>query len=61
MLQQETQKVQQEDLLIKATQANHPPQAFLETFGSCEDTRTAAGIIDDIYSSRSVSDRNYTG
>jgi len=45
----------------------NPPQAFLETFGSWEDTRTAEEIIDDIYSSGSVSDaygwlrlRNYS-
>ncbi len=61
VLQQETQKLEQEDLSIESTQANHPPQAFLETFGSWKDTRTAEEIIDDIYSSRTVSDRNYTG
>ncbi len=56
VLQQETQKPQQEDLSNKQTQAQHPPQAFLETFGSWEDTRTAEEIIDEIYSSRTVSD-----
>ncbi|BAY24068.1 hypothetical protein NIES2100_38610 [Calothrix sp. NIES-2100] len=59
VLQQETQKLQQEDLSNKPTQANYLPQAFLETFGNWADTRTAEEIIDDIYSSRSVSDRNY--
>jgi hypothetical protein len=60
VLQQETQKLQQEDLSNELTQPKHPPQAFLETFGSWEDTRTAEEIIDDIYSSRTVSDRDYT-
>lgn len=60
VLQQETQKLEQEDLSIEPTQANHPPQAFLETFGSWEDTRTAEEIIDEIYSSRTISDRDYT-
>ena len=32
----------------------HSPEAFLETFGSWEDTHTAEEIIDDIYSSRTV-------
>ncbi|QIR40921.1 hypothetical protein HCG51_32390 [Tolypothrix sp. PCC 7910] len=60
VLQQETQKLQQEDLSIEPTQPKHPPQAFLETFGRWEDTRTAEEIIDEIYSSRTVSDRDYT-
>ncbi|MEH2144724.1 CopG family transcriptional regulator [Nostoc sp.] len=37
----------------------HPSEAFLETFGTWEDTRTAEEIIDEIYSSRTVSDRDY--
>ncbi|MEH2399436.1 hypothetical protein [Nostoc sp.] len=35
---------------------SHSPQAFLETFGTWEDTRTTEEIIDDIYSSRTGSD-----
>jgi hypothetical protein len=60
VIKQETQKLQQEDLSNKPTQAKHPPQAFLETFGSWEDTRTAEEIIDEIYSSRTISDA-YSG
>ena len=37
----------------------HLPQALLETFGTWEDTRTAEEIVDEIYSSRTVSDHNY--
>ncbi|MEH1957420.1 CopG family transcriptional regulator [Nostoc sp.] len=35
-------------------------EGFLETFGSWEDTRTAEEIVDEIYSSRTVSDRDYS-
>lgn len=38
----------------------HPLDTFIETFGKWEDTRTAEEIIDEIYSSRTVSDRNYS-
>lgn len=34
----------------------HASEAFLETFGSWEDTRTAEEIVDEIYSSRTVTD-----
>ncbi|WP_341525643.1 hypothetical protein WKK05_24095 [Nostoc sp. UHCC 0302] len=60
VIKQERQKLEQENLLIKPTDSNHPPQAFLETFGTWEDTRTAEEIIDEIYSSRTVNDRDYT-
>ncbi|MEH1863226.1 MAG: CopG family transcriptional regulator [Nostoc sp.] len=36
----------------------HTSEAFLETFGTWEDTRTAEEIVDEIYSSRTISDRN---
>ncbi|NDJ21918.1 hypothetical protein GS682_09780 [Nostoc sp. B(2019)] len=38
----------------------HTSEAFLKTFGTWEDTRTAEEIVDEIYSSRTVSDRDYT-
>ncbi|MEH2369232.1 hypothetical protein [Nostoc sp.] len=38
----------------------HASEDFLETFGSWEDTRTAEEIVDEIYSSRTVSERNYS-
>ncbi|MDZ8106975.1 MAG: ribbon-helix-helix protein, CopG family [Nostoc sp. DedQUE12a] len=38
----------------------HPSEAFLETFGTWEDTRTAEEIVEEIYSSRTISDRNYS-
>jgi len=60
VLKQETQKLKQEYLSIKIAQTNHPPEAFLETVGSWEDTHTAEEIINDIYSSLTVSDRDYT-
>ncbi|MEH1963479.1 MAG: CopG family transcriptional regulator [Nostoc sp.] len=34
----------------------HPLDTFIETFGTWEDTRTAEQIVDEIYSSRTVSD-----
>lgn len=30
----------------------HPPAAFLETFGTWEDTQPAEVLVDDIYASR---------
>jgi len=60
VVNEQTQNLKQQDLQIEITQATHPPQAFLATFGTWEDTRTAEEIIDDIYSSRTVSERDYT-
>ncbi|MGJ3251823.1 MAG: hypothetical protein ACFE0J_11920 [Elainellaceae cyanobacterium] len=30
----------------------HPPAAFLETFGTWEDAQSAEALVDDIYTSR---------
>ncbi|MDZ8256964.1 CopG family transcriptional regulator [Nostoc sp. ChiQUE01b] len=38
----------------------HASEAFLETFGTWEDTRTAEEIVDEIYSSRTINERNYS-
>ncbi|MFS0516395.1 ribbon-helix-helix protein, CopG family [Nostoc sp. UIC 10607] len=51
------------DEIIFSSEKQPKPNAsegFLETFGSWEDTRTAEEIVDEIYSSRTVSDRNYS-
>ena len=40
------------DLPGEKPEADEFPQAFLETFGSWEDDRTAEEIIEDIYASR---------
>jgi hypothetical protein len=45
--------LKKEDSMI--FQSQHPPKAFLDTFGSWEDTRTVEEIVDDIYSSRTIS------
>jgi hypothetical protein len=57
VLTQETQKLKQDNLPIEPTLKNNPSEAFLETFGTWEDTRTTEEIIDDIYTSRTVSER----
>lgn len=56
VLKQETSKQKSEDLQVKTVQTNNLPVAFLETFGTWEDTRSAEEIIDDIYASRTLSD-----
>lgn len=56
VLKQETSKQKSEGLQVKKVQTNNPPVAFLETFGTWEDTRSAEEIIDDIYASRTLSD-----
>ncbi|MEH1773210.1 MAG: CopG family transcriptional regulator [Nostoc sp.] len=51
------------DEIIFSSEQQPKPNAsegFLETFGSWEDTRTAEEIVDEIYSSRTVSDRDYS-
>ncbi|NEP45785.1 MAG: hypothetical protein F6K35_43905 [Okeania sp. SIO2H7] len=47
--------IKQEMSNFKSTKT--PPQEFLDTFGSWEDSRTAEEIIEDIYASRTFSDR----
>ncbi|WP_193195531.1 CopG family transcriptional regulator [Nostoc sp. MG11] len=46
------------EIIVSSEQQPKPnaSEAFLETFGSWEDTRTAEEIVDEIYSSRTVSD-----
>lgn len=57
VLKQETDKREHRDLQeVETVQASHPLKAFLETFGTWEDTRTAEEIIDDIYGSRTLPD-----
>lgn len=57
VLKQETDKREHRDLQeVETVQASHPPKAFLETFGTWEDKRTAEEIIDDIYASRTLPD-----
>lgn len=56
VLKQETSQQKSEDLQVKTVETNNPPVAFLETFGTWEDTRSAEEIIDDIYASRTLSD-----
>lgn len=57
VLKQETDKWKHRDLQeVETVQASHPSKAFLETFGTWEDTRTAEEIIDDIYASRTLPD-----
>ena len=56
VLKQETGKLEHGDFQVETLHANHPPGAFLETFGSWEDTRTAEEIIDGIYASRTLPD-----
>ncbi|NWF61573.1 MAG: hypothetical protein HXY43_20555 [Fischerella sp.] len=53
VLKQETEK-------LETVQPNNPPQAFLETFGTWEDTRTTEEIIDDIYSNRTIATEEYS-
>ena len=54
VLRQETGSLGGGDLQVEAVLDNNPPRAFLETFGSWEDTRTTEEIIDDIYASRTL-------
>jgi hypothetical protein len=56
VLKQETARLRDEELQLETVEAKNPPQAFLETFGTWEDTRTTEEIIDDIYASRTLSD-----
>ena len=52
-VRQKTDKQEHRNLQeVETVQASYPPKAFLETFGTWEDTRTAEEIIDDIYASR---------
>ncbi|MBF2004001.1 MAG: hypothetical protein IGS49_00600 [Chlorogloeopsis fritschii C42_A2020_084] len=53
VLKQEAEKSQ-------SVESNNPPQAFLETFGTLEDTRTTEEIIDDIYGSRTIDNREHS-
>lgn len=54
VLTQETRRLGRGDLQVETAQTNNPPKAFLATFGSWEDIRTAEEIIDDIYASRTL-------
>ncbi len=55
VIKQEIANLRGESLPRKS--AKTPPQEFLDTFGSWEDSRTAEEIIEDIYASRTFSDR----
>lgn len=54
VLRQETGSLRRGDLQVETVPTNNPPRAFLKTFGSWENTRTAEEIIDDIYASRTL-------
>ncbi|MEP0753670.1 hypothetical protein NDA03_15745 [Trichocoleus sp. Lan] len=56
VLKQETLRIKDEEVQVETGQAENPPEAFLETFGTWEDTRTTEEIIDDIYGSRTLSE-----
>ncbi|MGK7876471.1 MAG: hypothetical protein AB4426_25210 [Xenococcaceae cyanobacterium] len=56
-LQEKNSHIIPHNLLKGQLQTASPPQAFLETFGSWEDTRTPEEIISEIYGSR-ILDRN---
>ncbi len=55
VLKQETDNLEHRDLQeVETLQASYPPKAFLDTFGTWENTRTTEEIIDDIYASRTL-------
>ena len=56
VLRQETGSLGSGDLQVETVPLNNPPRAFLETFGTWEDTRSAEEIINDIYASRTLPD-----
>ena len=54
IVRQEIDRLKSENLKVEIVKTQNPPQAFLDTFGTWEDTRTAEEIIEDIYASRTL-------
>ena len=60
VLKQETGRLGREKSPVETVHTTNPPKAFLETFGTWEDTRTAEEIIDDIYASRTLPESRHS-